>query len=140
MQIICPRGATVSTHFYRPFSPPLFMFLVWFCTTSNTAATVKLLCYDCKHFMSFSCWLVLCICFINSCLESIESTEIDQEIQLSIMPATNPKLGFIGAGMMSSAMINGIIAAKVFIRTVGEYGLLFCLFYGSSSSLFFQSS
>eukprot|EP00904_Undaria_pinnatifida_P009007 jgi/Undpi1/5236/HiC_scaffold_2.g00517.m1 len=29
------------------------------------------------------------------------------------MPATNPKLGFIGAGMMSSAMINGIIAAKV---------------------------
>lgn len=30
------------------------------------------------------------------------------------MPATNPKLGFIGAGMMASAMINGIIAAKVF--------------------------
>eukprot|EP00903_Cladosiphon_okamuranus_P012498 g11703.t1 len=29
------------------------------------------------------------------------------------MAATNPKLGFIGAGMMSSAMINGIIAAKV---------------------------
>ncbi|CAM9342325.1 unnamed protein product [Ectocarpus sp. 13 AM-2016] len=29
------------------------------------------------------------------------------------MPASNPKLGFIGAGMMSSAMINGIIAAKV---------------------------
>ncbi|CAM9296014.1 unnamed protein product [Hapterophycus canaliculatus] len=29
------------------------------------------------------------------------------------MPASDPKLGFIGAGMMSSAMINGIIAAKV---------------------------
>ncbi|CAM9758880.1 unnamed protein product [Ascophyllum nodosum] len=28
------------------------------------------------------------------------------------MPAENPKLGFVGAGMMASAMINGIIAAK----------------------------
>lgn len=35
------------------------------------------------------------------------------------MPADNPKLGFIGAGMMSSAMINGIIAAKVRATTVG---------------------
>lgn len=32
---------------------------------------------------------------------------------MSTMPVTNPKLGFIGAGMMSSAMINGIIVAKV---------------------------
>ena len=31
----------------------------------------------------------------------------------TVMTSTNPKLGFIGAGMMSSAMINGIIAAKV---------------------------
>lgn len=37
--------------------------------------------------------------------------------QVKTMPADNPKLGFIGAGMMSSAMINGIIAAKVRCET-----------------------
>lgn len=30
-----------------------------------------------------------------------------------IMPVVDPKLGFIGAGMMASALINGIVAAKV---------------------------
>lgn len=36
------------------------------------------------------------------------------------MPVSDPKLGFIGAGMMSSAMINGIIAAKVRAEDFGK--------------------
>ena len=40
---------------------------------------------------------------------------------LEIMPAENPKLGFVGAGMMASAMINGIIAAKVQVLYLVSY-------------------
>lgn len=41
-------------------------------------------------------------------------TARSEAIQEDTMPAAeNPKVGFIGAGMMASAMINGIIAAKV---------------------------
>lgn len=40
----------------------------------------------------------------------------DDDTRLSVMPLSEPKLAFIGAGMMASAMINGIIAAKVCCR------------------------
>lgn len=50
---------------------------------------------------------------------------IHAQIDSINMPITDPKLGFIGAGMMSSAMINGVIAAKVrrlrLLCTVGRY-------------------
>lgn len=54
--------------------------------------------------------------------------------QIRTMPVTNPKLGFIGAGMMSSAMINGIIAAKV--RREGRYTYVYLyVLYGAFAAL-----
>lgn len=63
----------------------------------------------------FSCFLFLFPSCNKSSPDDFSEDIIKQQIALNIMPSTmtNPKLGFIGAGMMSSAMINGIIAAKV---------------------------